>query len=77
MNDIPLNATSEMAMFADGTVIFVQKPQRKTAITTIQSVITELRHWYTKWGITLNRTQCETKIFTLKKIHDPSLILYI
>lgn len=54
MNDIPLNTASEMAMFANYMVIFVQKYQLETAITTLQSIITELQHWYTKCGIPLN-----------------------
>jgi hypothetical protein len=72
--DIPIPLNSQLAMFADDTIILTQDSSLELAIQNLQSSLNEIITWFKKWKLNLNPTKSEFKIFTLKKYTNPKNI---
>jgi hypothetical protein len=71
MYDIPQAENCELAMYADDTVILSQHHNIEQATQLLQNNINSLQEWFRKWGIQLNSSKCEAKIFTLRRPTNP------
>jgi hypothetical protein len=69
--DIPNPSNSQLAMFADDTIILTQDSALDLSIEKLQSLLNEITSWFKKWKLKLNPTKSVAKIFTLKRYNDP------
>lgn len=75
MHDIP-DTKSDLAMYADDTVLITQNWNLAQAITQLQSATNTINKWFKRWNISINQSKCTTKVFTLKRIHQlPEIII--
>lgn len=69
--DIPDVSPSNLAMYADDTVIFYSHSSIEEASNSIQLSVTRLSQWFTTWRISVNAAKTEAKIFSLKRFNNP------
>lgn len=61
-------------MFVEDTAIFTQNKNFKSSIKDLKNFLDKLFRWFLKWKLKFNPYKSETKIFTLKKYTNPTLI---
>jgi len=66
VNDIPKHQDTSLALYADGTVVYVFSTQPKQTVIYIQRHMELLQDWFTKCKIKVNVTKCAADIFTKK-----------
>lgn len=74
MYDIPIPEESIIALFADDTAIMTQSSNLNTAINMLQKNINIMECRFSKWRLQLNPLKSNAKIFTLRRINNPSSI---
>ena len=70
--DIPVPQKSQLAMYADDTVILTQHKNLENSITDLQISLDQISDWFTRWKLALNPTKSEAKIFSLKRYSNPT-----
>lgn len=65
---------SEIALYADDTVLFNANSDITNACKDLQSDLNEFVKWTMKWRIAINPTKSQPKIFTLRKLNQPRQI---
>jgi len=61
----------QLTMFV---VIITQNKNLEISIKDLQNSLDELSQWFPRRKLTLNSTRSETKIFTLRKYKNPTVI---
>lgn len=74
MCDFP-NINADLAMFADDTVILTRNEHLEHAIFQLQAATNILSRWFKQWNLSINYSKCVTKIFSLRRINKPPLII--
>ncbi|VVC42657.1 Reverse transcriptase domain, partial [Cinara cedri] len=66
--NIPTPPNSQLAMFADDTIILTQNSSLDLAIQNIQSSLNEITFWFKNWKLKLNLTKKKVKLISPKHI---------
>ena len=59
------------AIYADDLTVWVSAENAKAAREKMQSALTKIQEWMTKWKFTMSATKTEFSIFTRKRIKEP------
>lgn len=73
--DLPTRNNTEIATFADDTVVMASHRNPKTATKYLQENLTEIQQWLTKWRMKVNEAKSTHVTFTLKKETCPPVVL--
>lgn len=71
-SDIPTSPSTNIAQFADDTVIFMSNNSLQHICTKIQCHLKKIEDWSTKWKIKLNPIKSTAKIFSLRPFFTPT-----
>jgi len=63
MNDIPKHQDTNIALYADDTVVYASSTKPRQSIIYVQRHMELLQDWFTKWKIKVNVTKCESIVF--------------
>ena len=72
MHDIPIQIPGNIGMFADDMVLIAQSTDLEDSIDLLQQSVDIVDKWLQKWCVRLNANKCECKIFTLRRIKNPT-----
>jgi hypothetical protein len=75
-SDIPTSPTTLLASYADDTVILSSSPSSTEVSHNLQSHMTRLESWFTKWRIQISTTKSTHTTFTLRRETCPRVFLY-
>jgi len=66
VNDIPKHHDTNIALYADDTVVYASSTKPRQSIIHVQRHMELLQDWFTKWKIKVNVTKCEAIVFSKK-----------
>lgn len=73
--DLPLNNYTEIATFADDTVVMASHRNHQIASNRLQDHLTEIQNWLTTWRIKTNESKSTHVTFTLNRETCPPVQL--
>lgn len=66
--DIPHLQINSIATFADDTAIITQHKHLNQSAHLLQESLNKIGKWIKEWGLNINESKCQLKIFTLRRI---------